>query len=115
METQEINHIFVPMTPEFILKGNEKIAIYLEAKCHLRAGLIYIQSLNFMGSLDELKFHEDWNLLMPLVHKIFDTTDEDTQEFKGLTLFELGIGTEIEDLFQAVVEFLDWLNKENID
>lgn len=71
----------------------------------------------YLGTTDkfklyEAKFHSEWNWLMPVVHKIYDITDDDTKSFNGLVIFEIGLATPIDEIFKAVVEFIVWYNND---
>lgn len=59
-----------------------------------------------------LLFHSDWNWLMYVVEKIYQVSTEHTVSFAGLSIFELGLGTSLCDLYNAVVEYVIWY-KEN--
>lgn len=57
-----------------------------------------------------LTYHEDWNLLMPVVEKIFNVTTEDQRQFSGNSIFEIGLFSPISDVYSAVLEFITWYN-----
>ncbi len=79
---------------------------------------------------DEMKYHKEWNWLMPVVEKINDTeryevcigdchchiTDTENDNFKvrALTLSLQG-KTTIEATYQAVVEFIKWYDQNKED
>lgn len=60
--------------------------------------------------LFELRFHLDWNWLMPVVHKILEETPHNVQAFSGNDIFEIGLGSSIETIFKSVVEYIMWYN-----
>lgn len=47
-----------------------------------------------------------------VVHKLFDTVPEKTQQISGFSLFEYGLRTPIEDVYSAVVRFIKWHNND---
>lgn len=107
------------MYNEELIKGNKLIAEYMgacyyhdkgvwrDAKSSMRDRLDHCQK-------DDLKFHSSWDWLMPVVEKAYDLADENTKQFKGLSIFEYGIATPIKDVWLAVVEFINWYNKTKI-
>lgn len=58
-------------------------------------------------------YHKDWNHLNRAIHKCWEATTEEEREFKGLTLFELGLFSSIEDVWEATVECIEWINKKS--
>ncbi len=66
-----------------------------------------------LGKVSNLKYHSSWDWLMPVVHKAYEITTEDEQQFAGLTLFEIGLPTPINEIWQYVTEFIQWYNTHN--
>ena len=84
---------------------------------YVEKGKLYLAVLSHSHTLDvirqELNYHEDWNLLMRVLDKCFNSTTEEQRQFEGLTLFEIGLFTPIEEVWDAVIEFVQWYNKSN--
>lgn len=64
--------------------------------------------------IEQLKYHSSYDALMPVVHKIFNTTDELLKAFEGLGIFEIGLTTPLDEIYQEVVNYINWYN-ENKD
>ena len=63
------------------------------------------------GDTMELKYHESWDWLMPVVEKIEQVHEGVPQELINLSLFST-----IDEVYKAVVEFINQYNKnESID
>jgi hypothetical protein len=60
----------------------------------------------------EMRYHEKWDWLMPVAHKCFNECTEEDREFKGLVLFELGLLADIETVYSAVIEFIQWYSEQ---
>ena len=65
-----------------------------------------------------MKYHKDWNWLMPCIFKIrttcpvvtlYDLTDENKFIYD---LFRLNIFTPIEIVWKYCIEYVDWFNKQ---
>ncbi len=54
----------------------------------------------------------DWNQLRLVLDKCWADTTEDQRQFEGLELFELGLFTDIETVWKAVIDFITWFNKQ---
>lgn len=63
----------------------------------------------FAAGLEDLKYHSDWNWLMPVVSKISETGY--AGGIKGDLNYALSIA-EIDHVYAAVVEFIEWYNTE---
>lgn len=77
-------------------------------------------------TLEELKFHSDWNWLMEVVEKIEEIenirfnveTSQDTcriydcENFEDIVNIEYA-DTKIQAVYQAVVAFINWHNQQN--
>lgn len=59
-----------------------------------------------------LQFHSSWNWLMPVVEKIGDLY----LDFPGRVsdFMRMSIGTPIDEVYKAVVEFIRWFNETKI-
>lgn len=72
-------------------------------------------------SLSELSFHEDWNLLMPVVENISRWADVNKDKYNEYFWREpyhtdfLIFRMEINELWLAVVEFIKWYNEKYKD
>ncbi len=93
-------------------KGNKLIAVFMGMVPADNGNYFWETSEKIIGrKVDDLQYHYSWEWLMPVIHECWEVTTEEEREFKGLTLFELGLFTPIEELFAAVVEFIEWYNK----
>ena len=62
--------------------------------------------------VDDLQYHEDWNWLMPVVHKCFEVSSFKIEgDMKGLVLW-LQIA-DIKGTYRTIVEFITVYNREN--
>ena len=65
----------------------------------------------------ELEFHTDWNWLMGVVEKIYNTDIyHDTYIFYNSSMFSSGqieLTTKIEAVYNACIEFIKWYNSNN--
>ncbi len=76
----------------------------------------YVVGENF--TVDEPSWlpHENWNHLMPVVHKIMDISDienvtKDELDNAKCGIAKYHIGTDISDVWLATIDFLTYLNK----
>ena len=58
---------------------------------------------------DEMRFHESWDWLIPVVNKI-----EIENEGVPLQLLDCSLYSEIDEVYQAVVEFIKTYNNDTI-
>lgn len=66
--------------------------------------------------LDDFKFHESWDWLMPIIQKIerLDTLDKDKDFNKQLDrVICKFIYTDIKTMYKAVIKFIKWYNENN--
>jgi hypothetical protein len=62
--------------------------------------------------VDDLQYHEDWNWLMPVVHKCFEVSSFKIEgDMKGLVLW-LQIA-DIKGAYRTIVEFITVYNRTN--
>jgi len=59
-----------------------------------------------------IDYHYSWNSLHEVMEKCWRLTTEEDREFCGLRLFELGLFSDIESVWTAVVEFIGWYNNQ---
>jgi len=59
-----------------------------------------------IGKLVGLKYHSSWDWLMPVVEKIESVNEGVPQQLLNVSLFSY-----IEDVYNAVVEFIEWYNE----
>ena len=62
---------------------------------------------------EELRYHESWDWLMPVVSKCiheFPEMDEHTKLFQNLDTALWSV--DISEVYKAVVEFIKWYNKQ---
>lgn len=115
------------LTDEQILEGNKNIAEFRGFKLErMSTGTGYVnvyQTNHFKRGLgntctsgkyneDKLKFHSSWDWLMPVVIKInnldhIEGIDKEWNKFN-----QVFINFTIEDLYNAVVEFIEWYNNQ---
>ena len=58
-------------------------------------------------------FHYSWDALRPVMEKCWNLTTEDEREFEHLSLFELGLFSDIEIVWTSVIEFIEWYERKN--
>ena len=58
------------------------------------------------NTFDDLEFHKSWDWLMPVVEKIEQVHEGVPQELMNVSLFST-----IDDVYKAVVEFINQYNK----
>ena len=61
------------------------------------------------NTFDELLFHSSWDWLMPVLKKCY-TVGDDTGQWDAL--FEALSTIEINEVYEAVVNFVQWYNNE---
>ena len=98
------------MTEEEILKGNEKIAKYMG----------HLPSCQYFGYPEKTvyqKYHDSWDLLIPVVHKICLEIDDDRPSYTGPLPFEemsakkirtAHLNNTIMSIFGCVLEYINW-------
>ena len=59
-----------------------------------------------------LKFDTSWDWLMPVVKKLYEVVSEHDRTFAGLTLFEVGLATPIDDVYADVVDAIKFHNSK---
>lgn len=95
--------------------GNELLAKFMGHKPKIEADRRYYwMDYDDIGEEtchhhDDLRFNTSWNWLMPVVHKLYEVISEDDQSFAGLTLFELGLATDMKTIYNSSVEAVKWL------
>ena len=101
---------------ESIAESNELIAKFM--------GLAYCTRHNYEGwyrnsefnhricDYNGLKYHSDWNEIMPVVVECFNRYDavEDSLSNHQFMLNDALLETNIKSLYRAVVEFIKWYN-----
>jgi len=58
------------------------------------------------GEIKPMKFHSSWDWLMPVCKKICKTTPYNSY----LAIETMSVFADIEDVYKAVVEFIEWHN-----
>lgn len=98
------------MTKEQILEGNKLIAYFLEWKnIGMKDLELWQRFRTDIGvTNDELRFHLEWNWLMPVIEKIYDTGISGglVAELKGHLW-----AVNIEQVHKCTVEFIEWYNQ----
>jgi len=100
------------MVHKEILEGNKIIGTFMRPEEFDGTSDCYFVIVD-VYTADELIYHRSWKWLMPVVHKCFESTTEDERSFAGLALFELGLFTPIDEIWQAVISFIKWHNENN--
>lgn len=59
-----------------------------------------------------LNYDSSYDSLMPIVHRLSDVINEHDQAFAGLSLFELGLFSSLDDIFEATIEAIEWHNNQ---
>jgi len=72
--------------------------------------IVFKQGKNYFD-LEELKFHSDWNWLMEVVIKC--RTIQLSNKNKIADIYDALHNTDIEAVYNAVVEFIEWYNLNN--
>ena len=131
------------MTHEEILEGNKLIAEFMDGipdyaayyglgTKFLRGYTLksdYVPALTYYSSVDELKYHKDWNYLMPVVEKInketgkivrmegyacdITSTCNENPSKKPFKIFNHK-NSLIDATYTSVVEFIKWYNTQNM-
>ena len=65
--------------------------------------------------VEELKYHLSWDWIMPVVIECFNRYDvvEDVRDNQQFLLNDALLETNITSLYKAVVNFIQWYNKNN--
>ncbi len=107
------------MSADITIEGNRKIAVFC-GWVEKNAGLwvdesdpTVRQDLKPKCSYGHWNFHSSWDWLRPAMDKCWDSTTETEREFGGLSLFEYGIFTDIETVWNSVIEVIEWLDDKN--
>lgn len=109
--TVHICYTVLMNTQQEIIKGNKLIAKFTGCEMKPNRAVKSDEYGIVWGKLFEnLEYHSSWEELMPIIHRAWDLTTEDEREFKGLVLFELGLFTPIEEVWEALVDFIKWYN-----
>lgn len=112
-------------------ENNKLIAEFLGWELKEFKGTLYITSVegNVYTNLEDLQFHNDWNLLMECVEKIESLKSEvviqgssfgticNIRYFKGVTSVEYKFQghsktSKLEAVYNACVTFIEWYNKQ---
>ena len=56
-------------------------------------------------------FHDDWNWLMPVINKCREESNTEDSHWEAI-YYSLE-GCDIDEVYNAVVEFIKWYNEEN--
>jgi len=105
------------MTQEEITEGNKLIAEFRNGILfHPRdnKNIIAYRGVESVGSftIEAAKYHSSWDWLMPVVDKISTINLKQYEDdFIPQELWIYGLFTPIEMVYEAVVEFIKWYNK----
>jgi len=121
-----INHI----DSEIIKDGNKLIAEFMGAEILEMAGMVYcVFSKTKQPWVTDLKYHESWDWLMPVVEKIETVEGFDMNEIQyhtesghSMTIYmdsddyaqqrRVYAKSKIEAAYKAIVEFIEWHNEQ---
>lgn len=76
----------------------------------------WLVKINGWKRMPRIEIHEEWHWIMLIVETIYAITDnEELKEVReinneGLVIFELGIGTPKDEVFEACFKFIEWYN-----
>ena len=93
------------------MENNKLIAEFMGLYPLSRASFISDKNQEYYESLSELKYHESWDWLMPVVIKCFEV-DEQTNDDLNFKLNDALLETNIDSLYKVVVEFIKDYNNE---
>ena len=115
IEGNDYNVVFIkPVHPEsnevFLIHYGSDVELLSEAEVY-RHELIPIEPL----------YHESWDWLMPVVDKCTQVGFRDQEEENEFTAkwdevfdnFGMFLGNHIDEVWEAVIEFIEWYNKNN--
>jgi len=69
-------------------------------------------NLGTEGDFSYLKYHKEWNWLMPVVEKCYEYGELHNVHREGIIASLSGI-IDINETYKAVVEFIKWYNNES--
>ena len=93
------------------MKENKLIAEFMGMEHCYRPygdGFMEVKENGSCVELEDLQYHESWNWLMPVVEKIEQVHEGVPQELINLSLFST-----IDEVYNAVVEFIKRYNEDN--
>lgn len=101
--------------------SNELIALFMGMKpCECGGKEIHYRygEKNWeVWMVEELKYHQSWDWIMPVVEKIllwevrFNTQSEEAKRAKEVT--EMNLCCELKDVYDEVVDFIKWFNTKH--
>jgi hypothetical protein len=93
------------MDKELLIKCNSLIGDFMGLKWNA----LYLNPYDKSNALEpeDLMFHSSWDWLRLVLDKIWKKSDEDMREFGGFEIFELGLFAEKEDVYRAVIQFIE--------
>ena len=59
-------------------------------------------------TLDQSRYHESYDWLIPVIIKLHEVISEEDQLFRGLAIFEVGLTTDFETLYQLTLEAINF-------
>lgn len=100
------------------IPDNELIAIFMGFVEHPNKAMYWKPEDNRFSNWlykDSLSnFETSWDWLMPVLERIWMKVPIDVREInnEGLAIFEIGLFSDIQTVYKAVVEFIKWYNKQ---
>ena len=97
------------MGKETIIKGNKVIAKFMDV-AFTEEDFIYDRSIS-NSNADAVRYHRDWNWIIPIVEKIIKTSWNIEGAFKECSKVSHALNfVDIKTLWQSVVNFIQWYN-----
>jgi len=129
LESRNAKKDFPELTDEEIIRGNKLIAKFMGADTGGRIDKVWKYDVpNHIWAAEGLRYHKNWNWLMPVMHKIgqeynvkitwnadggskgFDCTWIERPDVFDKTLASFGGFGPITNTWKCVVKFIEWYN-----
>ena len=92
--------------------NDDKIWYQVPDKVELNYEFSYGSDVSYTTP-DMLPYNLSYDWLMPVVEKISSLTTEDNYNFNFYKVLSLNIDASLNHIYEAVVEFIKWYNKNN--
>lgn len=107
------------MTNNEIIEGDLSIAVFMGYTAASKSRLIVPYTDCTLIHIDSLRYHSDWNLLMPVVERIskvwwtdFNDIEEEVLAIHKNKVTDHLIATEIKIIWQSCIYFIKWHNTQ---